>query len=126
MKLDESLHVPNEAERQLLGRLLSVEFAGVTELRVQIESARVRWIQSAGAPALLVLVGPTTPPAKVDSRVPVEGVAVDADQQPLHFLLHVVDGRLSEVEIYREDGGQLLQMPKADALSVECLDRFEP
>lgn len=126
MRFDEAFHAPNESERQLLDKLLSAEFAGVTELRTQLESARIRWIHSSGAPALLVEVDPTSPPAKVAHRVPVEGVAVDADHHPLHFLVHVIDDYLSEVEIYREDGGKLLQMPPADALRVESLESPGP
>jgi hypothetical protein len=42
--------------------------------------------------------------AKTRHRIPVEAQAVDADGVPIDVLLHVVDGVIKELEIYRVDG----------------------
>jgi hypothetical protein len=36
-------------------------------------------------------------------RIPVEAEYEDLDRVTVHVLLHVIDGRLNEIEVYRED-----------------------
>jgi hypothetical protein len=55
--------------------------------------------------------------AGVRSRVPVEAHAADADGAPIHVLLHVVDERLSELELFREDLRIVQRFPSADGLT---------
>lgn len=118
MELREALHRPTEAERRLLDQLLSVDFPGRNELREQVRTASVRWLPSRGAPALIVETRPDSPPASVVQRVPVEATCLDEDGQVMHLLVHVVDQRLSEVEIFREDGERMLRFPDGEGLSV--------
>jgi hypothetical protein len=56
----------------------------------------------------------------VRHRVPVEGQSSDPDGMPIHFLLHVVDGRLSEIEVFREDGRQIVNLPSATEIEVSA------
>lgn len=65
----------------------------------------------------------SAPKAEVARRIPVEAEGRDADGESVHFLLHVVDGRLSEIEIYRDDGAPLSRMPDPGELEVITLDQ---
>ena len=109
-------------EHALMSRLLSASFPGREALAAQARAARVKWLQSPGAPALLFEVAGDIPTADVRRRIPVEAEGLDADGEAVHFLLHVVDGRMVEVEIYRDDGEALLRMPNPGDLTVMTLD----
>lgn len=89
---------PNE--RALVDALLAEAFLGRDELRAQVDGAEVRTIDSDGSFALKV----SGPAAHVLHRVPVTGSTRDAEGLGVEVLLHVVDGLMSEVEIYRVDG----------------------
>lgn len=78
--------------------------------------AQVRRIDANGSLAFRV-VGPAC--VRIIERVPVEGEAPDVDGVPVHVLLHVVDGRLAELELYRNDLGTVVEFPTAAQLSVE-------
>ena len=56
--------------------------------------------------------------APVRSRIPVEAGGVGADGKRLHVLLHVVDGFLSELEIFREDGKPVRDLMGPDSLEL--------
>ena len=44
------------------------------------------------------------PRADVVRRIPVEAESFDGEGATVHLLLHVVEGQINELEIYREDG----------------------
>jgi hypothetical protein len=46
-------------------------------------------------------------PAEVVRRIPVEAETEDVDGVPIHVLLHVVNGYMNELEVYREDSARL-------------------
>lgn len=52
--------------------------------------------------------------ASTEFRVPVEAEYLDADGVPICILLHVVDGRLNELEIFKADGGTIKNSPRPD------------
>jgi len=91
---------PTESEVQLLTILLDVPFTGNEELRTQATNAKVRSIDTNGS--LAIEVDPS-PRAEVKRRIPVEAEVEDDDGTTIHLLVHVEDGLLSELEIYRED-----------------------
>ncbi|MGO4258714.1 hypothetical protein AB4Y76_19940 [Marmoricola sp. RAF53] len=63
-------------------------------------------------------VDPT--PAKVSRRIPVEATYVDTDGVLVHVLIHVINGVLDELEVYREDSGTVIVAPaEASVLEVE-------
>lgn len=103
---------------ELVDKLLSAEFPGCSELREQARGAQVRQIESHGAPAFLFDVLAGAPVARVLERVPVEGQALDRDGVTIHFLLHVLEGRLSEIEVFREDGQPIIKLPDIAVVSV--------
>lgn len=102
-----------EAEQRVLERLLSSPFAGRDELAVQADRASVSRIDRAGSLQFRT-VGPSAP---VSQRVPVEGRYLDGSDDPLgpavHLLLHVVDGHLHELEVYKDDGSDIVVGPFA-------------
>lgn len=61
------------------------------------------------------------PPAKVIRRIPVEAEAEDSDGATIHLLLHVVDGYMKELELYRDGVGAVKRLPAAEDLRVILL-----
>jgi hypothetical protein len=57
----------------------------------------------------------------VIKRVPVEAEAKDEDGAVIHMLLHVVDGRPVELELFKEDGTTVRRMPSPSALELIVL-----
>lgn len=111
-----------ELERALIEKLVSIEFPGSEELSEQLKNASITWRISKGAPALLIAVPDDTPLAPVKRRIPIEAEAKDEDGRTLHLLLHVVDGRMNEVEVFREDGERVRRLPRPQDLRVVLYD----
>ncbi len=112
----ESNFRPLEAsERELLQGLLAPEFPGREELRRQLDSLLVKRIDEDGSLALQT--GPAAP-APVKCRVPTEGQCPDADGTVIHVLLHVANGLMNELEIFKEDSSRVLNPPVARNLAL--------
>lgn len=108
-----------DAEQRISLRLLSGNFVGDAALRSQIKHALVAGSCSCGCLSVIFEVDKSkAKKAQVSHRVPIEAESTDLDGVKIHFLLHVVDGFLAEVEIFREDSGQLLAPPKAESLQM--------
>ena len=92
------------AERAVLDRLLSRPFAGDAEIKAQLATAQVRVIDADGSLRFQV----DGPFALGRSRVLANACYLDGlgdDFSPhVHLLLHVTDGKLHELEIYKDDG----------------------
>jgi hypothetical protein len=97
-------------EREILEMLLEPNFPGSIELRVQLSSVKAKEIDEDGGLALQSVDGPEAP---VRWRVPTEGECKDSDGGNVHILLHVLNGRMCELELYREDGSQVRRLPNA-------------
>jgi hypothetical protein len=106
-------------ESAIIERLLQDPFPGRDELREQISRSRVRPVDEYrddyGSIEFEVEGGPK---AKVTQRVPVDARANDSDGVPIEFLLHVVDGIVRELEIYKADGSPIVTRPVASDLQV--------
>jgi hypothetical protein len=105
-------------ERDVIKALLVEPFAGRHEVAEQVEVALGRSIDDEGSLALSV---PGTVPAPVLFRVPVEGVTHDPDGMPVHILLHVVDGYVDELDVFREDSGPRLSQIDPARITVTAL-----
>jgi hypothetical protein len=105
-------------EGALIKRLLDADFPGRKELRAQIEAASVREVDEDGSLEFRVRTAQKAPVAR---RVPVEAEARDADGGNVHVLLHVVDGRVDELEFYKEDGSRVLKRPALEELRILVL-----
>jgi hypothetical protein len=95
----------SDLERLAIAKLLNQDFPGRSELAQQTDGASGRTIDADGSLALAP--DPAKPPAEVTRRIPVEAEFDDTDGVTVHVLLHVVEGYLSELEIYREDSAPL-------------------
>lgn len=102
-------------EEAVLGFLLAAEFEGVEALRQQAASCQVSELDPDGGLSLRPIQGS---PADVTRRVVTEGDYVDSDGGMVHVLVHVVDGWLDELEIYREDGQRVKTPPTAENLTI--------
>lgn len=112
-------HRPLERwERQLLLRLLGPSFPGRDELRNQVGSLRCSPIDQNGS---LDLLPSSALLARVEKRVPTEGEAVDVDGVTIHYLLHVRDGKLKELEIYKDDSSRVQKHPEVEGVEVLVL-----
>ncbi|MFA1625560.1 hypothetical protein ACDY96_23095 [Rhizobium mongolense] len=92
-------------------KLLSQDFPGCHELRMQLLSARVSPIDRQGSLQFRI-VGPA---ALVKTRVPTEAYYFDGpnrDSGPaVHLLIHVVEGKLHELEVYKDDDTAITVLP---------------
>ena len=108
--MDSSFRPLKTHERELLEKLLEPEFPGRDELRSQLNSVTAKQILEDGT---LGLQCDPTHPASVKCRVPTEGWHPDAGGVNIHVLLHVVHGLMNELEIYKDDGSEILNPPSA-------------
>ena len=97
-------------ERDLLERLLDPDFPGRDELLGQVSSVTAKEIDEDGGLALRCA---PNRPAPVKCRVPTEGECADNDGVMIHVLLHVVDGVMSELEVFKEDSSRVQNPPLA-------------
>jgi hypothetical protein len=107
-----------EHERDVLAALFRAEFPGRSELAQQAQTAIVRSLDTNGSLAFVEVGGPL---AEVVRRIPVEAEVEDEDGTIIHVLVHVLDGRLNELEIYREDSGLVARKPAPDSLRLIVL-----
>lgn len=111
----EGLRPPSASEKHLLQRLLTVDFQGAEALRQQLGNTIVEPIDRDGSLRLHPI---DATPVSVARRIPVEATYADADGVVVHVLIHVIEGVLNELEVYREDSGDILVAP-ADATQLE-------
>ncbi|MBN2211359.1 MAG: hypothetical protein JW709_08190 [Sedimentisphaerales bacterium] len=91
-------------ERALIRCLLSINFKGRDNIKHQLDSALVRRIDDDGSLEFKIV---DVIPADVSQRVPVECWCKDIDGMQIEILLHVVNGIVNELEIFRGDGGTI-------------------
>ena len=101
-------------ERGVLERLLSELPRGGDELRSQLNNVEVCTIDEEGSVRFFVHNG--APADIISARVPVTGIYDDKDGVPIYLLLHVVEGKLWELEVYKADGSPMVSRPEAEKL----------
>ncbi len=102
-------------ERRVIDKLLEGDFPGRAALSEQITNSLVRELDADGCLEFDVR---TDVKAIVKDRIPTEGEYDDIDSITVHILLHVVDGKVNELEIYKDDGSQVIQMPAPTTLRL--------
>lgn len=108
MPTEPSFRRPTSGEQLLLQALLSRPFDGREELLSQLPHIVVRSIDDNGS---LEIKNLSAIRAKVERRVPTEGEATDSDEITIHFLVHVVNGSLAELEVFKEDSSSVRTRP---------------
>lgn len=106
-------------ERRLLLRLLEPTFPGRDTLRQQIDHVVCSGIDENGS---LDLKCGDTSIASVEKRVPSEGEAIDQDGTTIHYLLHVVAGKIRELEVFKDDSSRVIQHPDPNEIEVLVLE----
>ncbi len=95
-----------EAELRLLRSLLSFDFPGHEALLRQLDGLSVQPVFDDGTLDLFPVEGSEL--AKVDGRVVLTASYLDAPSVPngprVNILIHVVNGVLNEMEVYKDDG----------------------
>jgi hypothetical protein len=119
----EKTHRPlGPREEEILHRLLSVPFPGREELLAQLPQTWVSGTCACGCPSVALTVNrPQVGRAPVRRRIPIEGRTRDSDGTPVEVLLHVRDGYLSELEIYRVDS-KPPGLPVPDSIELWSLE----
>lgn len=116
---NENWRDPSRREVDVLAHLFRADFRGRDNLAAQARNAQVCRIDADGSLRFLV----DGPLAEVVGRVPVEGFYHDGEAEPgrlrpaVHLLVHVIDGRLHELEVYKDDGGDIIASPFDVALA---------
>lgn len=102
-------------EIALLKKLLDHDFQGRDALRMQLSSVTGRQTDEHGCLRLR-----TDETIEADSEIasPTEGRCEDIDGGVIVVMLHVRNGKLHLLEMFKEDGSEILRAPKAEALSV--------
>ncbi len=101
----------NILEQQMLNRMLSADFPGQRELKLQLDGALVDRIDDNGSLRFVLSADVAAP---VERRIPVEAQSQDTDGMWIHALLHVTDGKLAELEIYKDDSSSVVNLPDAN------------
>lgn len=114
----DSYRSPTDWERRLILRILEPVFPGRDALRGQLDHVLVHSIDENGSLALKCEVATV---AQVEKRIPAEGEGTDRDGTTIHYLLHVVRGRMNELEVYKDDSSLVLEHPHPDEISVMVL-----
>lgn len=113
-----SYRSPTDWERRLILRILEPAFPGRDVLRRQLDHVLVQSIDENGSLDLKCEVATVAP---VKKRIPAEGEGTDRDGTAIHYLLHVVSGRMKELEVYKDDSSSVLEHPSPDEVSVMVL-----
>jgi len=85
----------------------------------QVQNATVVPIDSNGSLRFIV---DSSVKAGVTKRIPVEAQHLDSDGIWVHALLHVVDGQISELEIYKDDSSPLVSDVDVNEWEILTMD----
>jgi len=102
-------------ERQLILRLLEKDFPGRDALVEQVENSLVRSIDPDGSLEFQIN---SQVVADVKWSIPTEGRVPDSDGMVINMLLHVIDGKITELEIYKDDSSPVIKRPDPAALEI--------
>lgn len=106
------------SEFAILEVLLNNCFQGSHELREQLKHVRVSGECTGCLSIDFTIDHNISPYAHVIRRIPIEGETDDTDNVTIHFLLHVVNGFMSVLEIFREDNGKVSRIPDSTLLHI--------
>lgn len=110
---------PTPYETELVDKLLETEFFGRDELQAQWRSALVRTVGASGSFAIRPSTG--EPPSRAEFGVPVEGESSNEEGGGVHAVLHIRDGYLEELEVYRD-----MPEPVRNRVDPQAIEVFAP
>lgn len=101
------------SEKEILSRLLDADVAARDVVCEQLAHAVVRTIDAEGSLEFQTTSTRIVPPG---GRIRAEARYRDRDDVYVNLLLHVVDGKVRELEVYKDDGSPILTAPSAGLL----------
>lgn len=107
-----------DKETKILLKLLEAEFPGCDQLLLQAQGVSATDTGDTDNYGSIYLHTNVANKAGVVQRIPVEGKILDKDGVPISILLHVVNGYMNELEIFKTDGSDILDEIKAENISV--------
>lgn len=105
-------------EQQVLDKLLETDFPGRKELQAQARHAVASPTGDPDNYGSIYLITDQKNSAPVTSRVPVEAIGYDEDGGAVQIILHVAEGYLHELEVFKYDGTPIKQPPSPESLVV--------
>jgi hypothetical protein len=117
--MNEAFRPADKAEREVINRLLEKGLPDRNDLIAQLDGLMVKSMDLEGSLSLKVNSPAVLP--EFQNRIVAEGYYSDEDVSSsegpqVHVLLHVVNGRLAELEIYKDDGTAIKKPPLAENL----------
>ena len=117
MKTKPSFRELNLQEKEILNTLLEKDFKGRTEIKEQIHTATVRKCCDCGCNSIeFSITSNTVIPSTI--RVSVEA-SYFIKEKPFQILLHVIKGKVSELELVSYSDLIATDYPKKDELKVK-------
>jgi hypothetical protein len=122
----ESFRPLSDYEKAVLERLVEVDFSGREELKEQLTHAEANLITGTNDNYGSINIRTSSDRrADVKDRVPVIGVTKDEGGGHVEILLHVIDGKINELEFVRMDGQQMIGLPRLDIMQLHVRDGSE-
>jgi hypothetical protein len=103
-------------EQDLVRFLLMKPFPRNAELQRNVP-ALVVLAECADCPTIEFMAQPMIPTTS-EPRIPTEAEGVDVDGEPFEVLLHVIDGKIAELEFVRYDGLPVKELPPTNVLRL--------
>jgi hypothetical protein len=119
----ESFRPLSDYEKAVLERLFEVDFPGREELKEQVSHAAASLIRGTGDNYRSINMQTSSDRiAAVKDRVPVIGMTKDEGGGHVEILLHVIEGKIHELEFVRMDGEPMVGLPRLDIMQLHVRD----
>lgn len=105
-------------ETKILLKLLEADFPGRDQLFLQTQDITATDTGDSDNYGSIYLHTNVVNKADVVQRIPVEAEVADSDNMSINILLHVMDGYLNELEVFKSDGTSILGEIDTDHMKV--------
>lgn len=117
MKASSSFRKLNTKEREIIDSLLAKTFRGRDEIREQINTSIVKDADCACGCLTINFTTKSTVKVTSKERIPVEASYFKNDR-PYQILLHIIDGKVNELEFVSYSDHVDLDYPRGSALKI--------
>lgn len=104
------------SEKEWLATMLSIDFENKEQLIRQINAASIIREHTRYFISIKFAVPLSISAIKMTERVPIEMRAYDSEKAPVQFLLHIINGYVSELEIFRAEFFRDKRQYKAESM----------
>lgn len=95
------------SEKKWLTTMLSIDFKEKEQLIRQINAASIIREYTRYFTSIKFTVPVSISAIKMTERIPIEMRVYDSEKAPVQFLLHIINGYVSELEIFRADSSEI-------------------